>query len=374
MLTVAAIVAIAGWWLGCRGAGHGPTVRVRIPDGASFGQVTDSLAAHHVVRVPLLFQLYAHLTGASRHVRPGTYGFRQGTGWDRVLRDLAEGRVLTAKLVVPEGFRLEQIAPRLARLTGLAGDSVLRALENPETARRFRVPGPTMEGYLFPATYTWAVDVPLDTMLATMVRRYRRVWTPARRARADSLGLNERDAVSLASIVQAEAKVLADMPAISAVYHNRLRIGMALQADPTVQYALGQRRHDRLLIVDIRSVAADPYNTYTHRGLPPGPIGSPGEAALDAALQPANVSYLYFVARPDGTDIFSNTLAQHNRAKAQVRALIAAESLRVRDVGDAAPGTAATESVGAPPPLSPAAPAPAAPPRAQRVAPPGRKR
>ncbi len=358
-----AVVAVAGWWLGCRGAGHGPLARVRIPDGASFGQVTDSLAAHDIVRVPLLFQLYAHLTGASRHVKPGTYGFREGTGWDRVLRDLAEGRVLTARLVVPEGFRLSQIAPRLARLTGLPEDSILRVLDNPETARRFRVPGPTLEGYLFPATYSWPVDAPLDTMLATMVRRYRRVWTPERRARADSLGLSERDALTLASIVQAEARVLADMPAISGVYHNRLRIGMALQADPTVQYALGDHRHDRLLTVDIRSVAADPYNTYTHKGLPPGPIGSPGEAALAAALAPADVNYLYFVARPDGTDIFSSTLAQHNRAKAQVRALIAAESAAAargeRTMPDDAAESSATPAVSPAPPPRAASPAPA---------------
>lgn len=355
-LAVLAVVAVAGWWVGCRGAGHGPLVRVRIPDGAGFAQVTDSLAAHHIVRVPLLFQLYAHLTGAARHVRPGTYGFREGSGWDRVLRDLAEGRVLTAKLVVPEGFRLAQLTPRIARLTGLADDAVLRVLQDPETARRFRVPGPTLEGYLFPATYSWPVDVPLDTILATMVRRYRKLWTPERRARADSVGFSEHDAVTLASIVQAEAKVTGDMPAISAVYHNRLRIGMALQADPTVQYALGQRRRDRLLYADIGSVAADPYNTYTHRGLPPGPIGSPGDSALDAALHPADVKYLYFVARPDGTDIFSTTLAQHNRAKAQVKALIAAESLTVRDVGRASPGAPAADSALSAPPLSPAAP------------------
>src|SRR5512142_2884830 len=103
------------WWLGCRGSGHGPLVRLRIPERASFAQVTDSLAAHHIVRAPLLFRVYAYLTGASRHVNPGTYGFHPGTGWERVLRALEEGRVLTAKLVVPEGWRLPQIADRLAR-------------------------------------------------------------------------------------------------------------------------------------------------------------------------------------------------------------------------------------------------------------------
>jgi UPF0755 protein len=352
LVTVLGLAVLTAWWVGCRGAGHGQVQRVRVPEGASFAQVTDSLAAHHIVRAPLLFQLFAHLTGAARHVKPGTYGFREATGWDRVLRDLGEGRVLQARLVVPEGFRLNQLTPRIARIVGWSEDSVLKVLLSPATARRFRVPGPTLEGYLYPATYTWGIDVPFDTMLATMVRRYRRVWTPSLRALADSAGLDERAAVTLASIVQAEAKIAGDMAPISAVYHNRLRIGMPLQADPTVQYALGQHRRDHLMYADIRGVAADPYNTYTHKGLPPGPIGNPSEQALEAALRPARVNYLYFVARPDGTDIFSTTLAQHNLAKQQVKALITAESLATRGLN---PGVAAAESAGTAPTVTPAA-------------------
>lgn len=354
---VAVLAALAGWWVGCRGAGHGAVVSIRIPEGASFSQVTDSLAAHHVVRAPLLFQVYAHLTGASRHVKPGTYGFRQGTGWDRVLSDLAAGREMTARLVVPEGWRLAQIAPRMARLTSIPEDSILALLRSPATVRRFRVPGPTMEGYLYPATYNWPLHPPVDTMLATMVRRYRKVWTPVRQARADSLGMDEREVVTLASIVEAEAKIPTDMPLISAVYHNRLRIGMPLQADPTVQYVLPQR-HDRLLYSDIGSVAKNPYNTYAHTGLPPGPIGCPSERAMDAALQPAPVDYLYFVARPDGRSIFTRTLAQHNRAKAQVRALIAAESAAVARNPAAAESIASAAKRGTAPLLSPVPAAP----------------
>lgn len=362
LLLVLVAAAVGLWWVGCRGQGHGPLVRLRIPERASFAQVTDSLAAHHIVRAPLLFRVYAYLTGASRHVKPGTYGFHPGTGWERVLRDLEEGRVLTAKLVVPEGWRLPQIAARLARITPLPEDSILALLKSPATVQHFRVPGPTMEGYLYPATYSWGIDTPLDSMLATMVRRYRKAWTPERRAAADSLRMSERDVVTLASIVQAEAKVASEMPIIAAVYLNRLRIGMRLQADPTVQYVLPERR-DRLMYSDIGGVGADAYNTYTHNGLPPGPIGCPSEQAIDAVLHPAKGNYLYFVAKPDGHSIFTRSLAEHNRAKAQVRAMMRADSAAAAAGGNTPPATT-SGAVQATPPVAPppAAAAPAGPP------------
>ena len=130
--------------------------------------------------------------------------------------------------------------------------------------------------------------------------------------------MTEQELTTLASIVQAEALQVDEMPMISGVYHNRLRIGYLLQADPTVQYALGERR-SRLLFADIDSVGDHPYNTYTQPGLPPGPIGAPGEAALEAALYPADVDYLYFVARPDGRHIFTSNLDDHNRARIEAR-------------------------------------------------------
>jgi UPF0755 protein len=149
-----------------------------------------------------------------------------------------------------------------------------------------------------------------------LTRRYQQVWTPALRARADSVGMNEREVVTLASIIETEAKVWDERPVVSAVYNNRLRIGMRLQADPTVQYALGSRQ-SRLLYSHIRDVADHPYNTYTKSGLPPGPIASPSGGSIRAALYPADVPFLYFVARPDGTHVFTRTLAEHNAAKRQ---------------------------------------------------------
>jgi UPF0755 protein len=323
----------------CRGEGQGFPVRIRVPRGASFAQVADSLAARGIIEQPaFLFRLYARIRGADHQVKPGTYAFRPGAGWDRILDDLRLGRVLTVRVVIPEGWDLRAIAPRLANVTGLPADSILAALSDTARARIFGVPGPTLEGYLYPATYTLPVDMPLDTIIARMVARYQQIWTPARRARADSLGLSEREVVTLASIIEKEAKRRDEMPLISAVYHNRLRIGYFLQADPTVQYALG-RHQARLLYPHIDSVADNPYNTYRHPGLPPGPIASPSVLAIDAALYPADVDYLYFVARPDGSHVFTRSLADHNRVKNAIRR---GEPLRLDGAAGVAPSPAGT--------------------------------
>lgn len=324
----------------CTGEGSGEVAHVRIPRGASFAQVTDSLEAHGVVRAPFLFRLYARVSGADRAVQPGTYGFRREVGWNRVLEDLRLGRFLTARISIPEGWELRRIAPRLAAVVGTSPDSTFERLTNPTEAARFGVPGPTLEGYLYPATYTIPVDLPLDTIVARMVAQYQKIWTPERRARADSIRMSEREVVTLASIVEKEAKVRDEMPLIAAVYHNRLRIGYPLQADPTVQYALGEHQR-RLLYAHIDSVADNPYNTYRRRGLPPGPIASPSVHAVDAVLYPAAADFLYFVARTDGSHIFTRSLEEHNRAKAMLRReRQAAETLRASDAKPSSEGRA----------------------------------
>lgn len=301
--------------VGCTGEGSGDPLRVHVPVGAPFSQVADSLAAKDIVRAAPLFELYARATGDAARVKPGTYAFREGSGWKTVLHSLVTGDVLTDRLVIPEGWNLAGIAQRIAAVTELAEDSVMSLLADSAVASRHGVPGPTLEGYLYPATYTFPIGVPVDTIVARMVDTYQAVWTPERRARADSMGMDEREVVTLASIVEKEARIASEMPTIAAVYHNRLRIGMPLQADPTVQYALGVHR-ERLLYAAIDSVADNPYNTYRNRGLPPGPIASPSVRAIDAVLAPDSARYLYFVARPDGSHVFTRSLADHNRAKA----------------------------------------------------------
>lgn len=293
-------------------------VELTIPPGASFAVALDSLATRGVVEHPRAFRAFARLRGDDRRIRSGRYQLSQEMGWRELLRILTEGRVVTMSMTIPEGFRLTQIAHRIAPVAEVSPDSVLAVLQHPATAGALGVPGPGLEGYLFPDTYRFAAGVPLQGILSAMVSRYQAVWTPERRARLDSLGMSERELVTLASIVQAEARKVEEMPRIASVYHNRLREGWLLQADPTVIYALGGYRA-RLLFAAIDSVAESPYNTYRKAGLPPGPIGAPGEAAIRAALWPVEEPYFFFVAWPDGTHVFSRTLAEHNRAVAASR-------------------------------------------------------
>ena len=289
-----------------------------VPSGATFDQVVDTLVARELIGFRPVFKAVARLRGNDRAVRSGGYRVRSDIGWLPLLDHLVEGRVTTVPVTIPEGYTLVQIAPRLAEVVSLPVEVVEDRLQDPDAAAEWGVPGPTLEGYLFPDTYRFAPGVPLEVAIRTMIDRYQSFWTAERRARADELELSEQDVTTLSSIIQGEARRAEEMPTISGVFHNRLDIGYLLQADPTVQYALGGRRK-RLLFSDIESVAEHPYNTYTYPGLPPGPIGAPGEAALDAALEPAAVEYLYFVARPDGSHIFTPSLAAHNRARIEAR-------------------------------------------------------
>lgn len=314
----AALAALGLALAACGGPTGDPPVELTVPPGASFNAVVDSLVSRGVIERGGAFRLFARIRGDDRRIHAGRYRFAPGERWGSILTALTEGRVMTVPMTIPEGFRIPQIAPRIAAVSGVPEDVVLSVLSDTSAAARYEVPGPGLEGYLFPDTYRFAPGVPVETVVGTMTRRYRSMWTPERRARLDSLGLTERELMTLASIVQAEARRVEEMPRIASVYSNRLREGWLLQADPTVLYALGGYRA-RLLFAAIDSVAEHPYNTYTRVGLPPGPIGAPGEDALVAALYPADEPYMYFVARADGTHVFSRTLAEHNRAVAEYR-------------------------------------------------------
>ncbi len=306
-----ALVLLAG----CGGEGTGPEVGFTVPDGAPFIAVVDTLSTRGLISNPLLFRVYARFRKAEGSVRSGRYVLREGDGWRPILDALVAGRVETVTVTIPEGFTLRQIAPRIAELSDVDVDEVKRVLDDRTHHERWGVPGPGLEGYLFPDTYRFASGVPVETVIEEMVERYQAYWTPTRRQLLEASGFSERELVTLASVVQAEARRIEEMPKIASVYHNRVRRGWRLEADPTVLYALGGPR-ERLLYAAIDSVADHPYNTYRQPGLPPGPIGSPGALALDAALTPAEEPYMFFVAHPDGFHTFTRTLAEHNRAKA----------------------------------------------------------
>lgn len=324
LLLALALLATLGagtWFVTTPPAGspaEGEVVEILVPTGAGALAIGRQLQTAGLVRYPRLFALAARARGVESSLKAGRYRVEGGMSWGEILDVIAAGEVVTFPLTVPEGFTVRELAPRIADATGVEADSVARLATDSAFVAQMGVPGPTLEGYLFPETYRFAEGLAPADLLGEMVARYHEYWTPERRTRLDSLSLDERGVVTLASIVEEEARLAEERAIIAGVYTNRLEIGMLLQADPTVQYALGEPKA-RLLFADIDRVADDPYNTYTHQGLPPGPIASPGEASLDAALFPADVPYLFFVARPDGSHEFTRTNREHINARNRIR-------------------------------------------------------
>jgi UPF0755 protein len=209
-----------------------------------------------------------------------------------------------------------QIESSLETKLGSTHDSIVAAGRDTGLLHSLDLSTPTLEGYLFPDTYVYPDGTTPRVAVAAMVHRFEQVWKPEWTARLDTIHLSRNDVMTLASLVEKEARVPEERPVIAAVYLNRLREGALLQADPTVQYALGKH----VARVFYRDLEVDsPYNTYKHKGLPPGPIASPGKPSIEAALYPANVPYKYFVAFPDGHHEFRKDLAAHELAVAQAR-------------------------------------------------------
>ena len=312
-----ALIATCAGALACAGQPHGTPTRVIIPRGATFGQATDSLAKSGLVGYPKVFRLYGRLTGGDRNIKPGTYLLKHGTPWSDIISALNGGHGLVNTVTIPEGYTVAQITPLLAKTLKVPADSVTAAVSDTALLARLDVPNKTLEGYLFPDTYAFPLGTTARQAVREMVYAFERRWRPAWDSSIADLKINRNDLVTMASIVEREARLAEERPVIAAVYYNRLRRGMLLQADPTVQYALGHHV-GRVLYKDL--TIDSPYNTYVHKGLPPGPIASPGVASLAAAANPATVPYLYFVASRDGHHEFRNTLEQHTTAVRQVRA------------------------------------------------------
>jgi UPF0755 protein len=299
----------------CGGSGAAP-VRVTIPSGANLRGISDSLARTGVVRSARLFRLYASLKRGDRGIKAGTYVLHRGEGWNTVLDALRAGKGIVHVVTIPEGFSLFQIEPLITSKLSVPIDSVEAAVRDTALLHRLDIPMPTLEGYLFPDTYVFPEGATARSAIDAMVHRFEQVWKPEWTARLDTLHMTRNDIMALASIVEKEARLPQERPVIAAVYLNRLRHGVLLQADPTVQYALG-KHVARVYYKDLE--VESPYNTYKHKGLPPGPIASPGRPSIEAALYPANVPYEFFVAFPDGHHEFRRDLAGHEQAKAEAR-------------------------------------------------------
>lgn len=292
------------------------TQQIIIPAGASFRAATDSLVNAGVINNDLLFRIYARLKGQDRGIKPGVYLIPPRSHWGAVIDLISDATNSIKRLTIPEGYTLREISPLLASHLEVHPDSVEAALNAPDIISKVDSSLGSLEGYLFPDTYIFPPGTSARDAVSQMTRRFILDWKPEYNARAAALGLSRHEVMTVASIVEKEARVAAERPVIAAVYLNRLRIGMPLQADPTVQYARGSHTN-RVLYEDLRIDSK--YNTYLYPGLPPGPIASPGSASIAATLAPADVPYLFFVARADGSHIFTNTFAEHTAAIRSVR-------------------------------------------------------
>ena len=293
--------------LACGGNTTG-TGRATIPPRATLRVAAESLSSAGLIGSPTLFRIYAKVRGGNRLIRAGTYALPRNLGWEGILDALNGGKGLVRTVTIPEGYSVPQIVRVVSTRLQVPPESVEAAVRDTGWRRRFDIPSASLEGYLYPDTYTLPEGATARDAVTLMAKRFEQAWKSEWTARLDTIDLSRHAVLTLASIVEKEAKLPEERPVIAGAYLNRLRDGMLLQADPTVQYAL-PTHVARLLYKDLR-VKSD-YNTYIHKGLPPGPIASPGTPSIIAALFPAKVPYKYFVAFPDGHHEFHVTVAQH---------------------------------------------------------------
>lgn len=290
---------------------------ISVTEGMSFKTISATLQREGIIRYRGYFEIIGRLQGISRKVRVGFYGLNTSMSlWD-VLDALRKGKVIEYQVVIPEGYNLYQIGWTLSGTPLISGpDQFIKLAKNKEFVHSLGIDADTLEGYLFPDTYYLPKGIKLEDIPRKMVLRYQAVFNSAYRARAAELGFTEHQVVTLASIVEKEAKVDSERKLIAAVYHNRLNQGMRLQADPTTVYGT-KAWITNVSARDLRRPS--PYNTYLHKGLPPGPIANPGEGAILATLYPEKVDYLFFVAQGDGSHFFSKDFSAHEKAIGRYR-------------------------------------------------------
>jgi len=293
--------------------GYGPEPQiVEISSGESTGAIGRRLIAAGVVRDTLTFRVALRLSGADRRLQAGEYRFEQPMSAVDVVGKIARGEVDLLPLTFPEGLTVAEMSKIFEASGRGTARSFVDAARDPSLVRAIDPQARDLEGYLFPDTYALPRRADAARVVHVMATRFLQVLTPELRTAAEGRGLSVRQLVTLASIIEKETARADERPLVAAVYSNRLKIGMGLQCDPTVIYALqlagrfdGNLRRDDLAF-------DSPYNTYKYAGLPPGPIAAPGKGSLEAAARPADASYLYFVSRNDGSHEFARTLEEHN--------------------------------------------------------------
>ena len=291
-------------------AGQQQTI-FRVAKGQSFQTIAENLQDRGLVSHPNKFRILARIKGADKSIHTGEYLLAADMSPNQILEKLVTGRVRLHKFTVPEGYRILQIAP-IVEAAGLVSQAEFhKAATDGAAAKKMGIEADTFEGYLFPDTYYFPRNTGAEQIVSAMVARLRSLFPDRWKARTEELGFTLHQILTLASIIEKETGTASERPIISSVFHNRMKKGMRLETDPTVIY--GIKNFDGNLTRK-HLTTRTPYNTYKIRGLPPGPIASPGLAAIEAALYPADTAYLFFVSRKDRTHQFSATLAEHNRA------------------------------------------------------------
>jgi UPF0755 protein len=312
-LALALGVSLA-WFLLVPPSGTAVKKVIFIKKGAPLKTVSSILEKEGIVRDKHLFIAITALLGKKMEIKAGEYELHTAMTPLQVLNVLVKGQAKEHLVTIPEGYTLAQIAQHLEDLNIVEKTAFLQKATSPALIAPLDLGPdvlPTLEGYLFPDTYHFYREMNPEEVIRRMVQQFRKVFTPELAFQAAQEGMSEREVVILASIIEKETSLPEEKPLVSAVFHNRLRLKMPLQSDPTVIYGLkdfnGNLRREHL-------TKPSPYNTYLLMGLPPGPICNPGRSSLLAALSPASTAYLYFVSKGDGSHHFSTTLAEHNRA------------------------------------------------------------
>jgi UPF0755 protein len=282
-----------------------------VSPGQRFSVIADNLQQAGIVNNPNKFKLLARITGRDRRVKAGQYQLSPAMTPNEILDRIVIGKVALRRMTIPEGYSLPQIAGVVETAGFTTASKFMEKAEDADFARSMGLNAETFEGYLFPDTYRFPLDETPDKIVSTMAGRFWAVFKEEWRQQAHRLGLSIHQVVTLASIIEKETGEASERPIISSVFHNRLKKNMRLESDPTVIYDI-QDFDGNLTRKHLNADSL--YNTYRIRGLPPGPIASPGAKALEAALFPADTPYLYFVSKKDGTHAFSTNLRDHNRA------------------------------------------------------------
>ena len=301
-------------------------VEVEIPEGSSYKQAIGILVKNNLIRDKNMFIVLGKITGLQKKIRAGYYVFWGNMSPLQVFKRLGSGKIIEYEITVVEGDSLIEIGKKLASNKIMSSEDFKALATSRVFLDSFNIDGPSLEGYLYPQTYKFPKGAKPASVLKLMVNKLREEFNSELQDRAEKIGWSENQVLALASIIEREAKTDEERPLISAVYHNRLKKGMPLQADPTAIYGVKSYKN-KITRDDLRKKTS--YNTYVIKGLPPGPIASPNIKSIKAALYPANVPYLYFVSKNDGTHYFSKTLAEHNAAVKRLRALQQAARLKI---------------------------------------------